>query len=610
MNSYNIDTNWYTDTGTTDHITGELEKLVVRDKYNGVDQVHTANGSGMHISHIGQSTIHTPTRDLHLKDILHVPSTKKNLVFVHRLASDNNVFFEFHHNFFLIKDRDTRSTLLKGPCRTGLYPFPSSSTSKQAFGVNKVSVARWHSRLGHPSFPIVEKVLKSHDLPYLLDSNKHSVCDACQQAKSHQLPYPIFTSVSTQPLELVFSDVWGPTPESVGRYKYYVSFIDGFSKFTWIYLLKYKSEFFQKFHEFQKLVERLFDKKIIVVQFDWGGEYEKLNSFFTKVGITHLVSCPHVHQQNGVAERKRRHIVEVGLSLLAHAHMPHKFWDEAFLTATYLINRTPSKIISFETPLKRLFHTKPEYSSLRTFGCACWPNLRPYNNHKLAFRSKECAFLGYSNLHKGFKCLDISTGRVYISRDVVFDEDVLPFSRLHPNVGARLQFETLLLPSNLLNPSDGDELIDDSVSNDANPTNFGARNHNLQAQQEEIGAGATIGADLVQTLRASPSGSAPIIGAGEPGAAAAPSPSSGAAACPDNALPPTAPGASIPPRQPELATSPVSAHPGETASAVAPTPATGAMPGESASGPEAGSSVPGAPGGISTPANQRPHTRL
>jgi hypothetical protein len=389
-----------------------------------------------------------------------------------------------------------------------------------------------------------------------------------------------------------------------------VSFIDGFSKFTWIYLLKYKSEFFQKFHEFQKLVERLFDKKIIVVQFDWGGEYEKLNSFFTKVGITHLVSCPHVHQQNGVAERKRRHIVEVGLSLLAHAHMPHKFWDEAFLTATYLINRTPSKIISFETPLKRLFHTKPEYSSLRTFGCACWPNLRPYNNHKLAFRSKECAFLGYSNLHKGFKCLDISTGRVYISRDVVFDEDVLPFSRLHPNVGARLQFETLLLPSNLLNPSDGDELIDDSVSNDANPTNFGARNHNLQAQQEEIGAGATIGADLVQILRASPSGSAPIIGAGEPGAAAVPSPSSGAAACPDNALPPTAPGASIPPRQPELATSPVSAHPGETASAVASAPATGAMPGESASGPEAGSSVPGAPGGISTPANQRPHTRL
>jgi histone deacetylase 1/2 len=211
--------------------------------------------------------------------------------------------------------------------------------------VNKVSVDRWHSRLGHPAIPTVERILRHNKLPHLLDSSKHSVCSACQQAKSHQLPYSVSTSISTQPLELIFSDVWGPAIDSVGRYKYYVSFIDDFSKFTWIYLLKYKSEVFQKFHDFQNLVERLFDRKIVVVQSDWGGEYEKLNSFFTKVGITHLVSCPHTHQQNDAAERKHRHIVEVGLSLLAHAHMPLKFWDEAFLTATYLINRVPSRII-------------------------------------------------------------------------------------------------------------------------------------------------------------------------------------------------------------------------------------------------------------------------
>jgi histone deacetylase 1/2 len=102
--------------------------------------------------------------------------------------------------------------------------------------------------------------------------------------------------------------------------------------------------------------------------------------------------------------------------------MPLKFSNEAFLAAMFLINRTPSKVIGFETPLERLYHTKPDYMSLRVFGCACWPNLRPYNKHKLAFRSKECAFLGYSNLHKGFKCLDISSGLVYISRDVIFDE--------------------------------------------------------------------------------------------------------------------------------------------------------------------------------------------
>jgi hypothetical protein len=193
-----------------------------------------------------------------------------------------------------------------------------------------------------------------------------------------------------------------------------VSFIDDYSKFTWIYLLKFKSDVFQKFHEFQNLVERLFNRKIIAIQSDWGGEYEKLNSFFTKIGISHQVSCPHTHQQNESAEHKYRHIVKVGLSLLARAFMPLKFWDEAFLAATFLINRTLSKVINFQTPIERLFSVKPQYSSLRIFSCACWPNLRPYNQHKLEFRSKECAFLGYSNMHKGFKCLDTRTGHIYL----------------------------------------------------------------------------------------------------------------------------------------------------------------------------------------------------
>jgi len=153
--------------------------------------------------------------------------------------------------------------------------------------------------------------------------------------------------------------------------KYYVSFIGDFSKFTWIYLLKFKSEVFQKFQEFQALVERLFNRKILAMQTDWGGEYQKLNSFFTKAGIVHHVSCPYAHQQNGSAERKHRHIVEVGLSLLAHASMPLKFWDEAFLSGVYLINRVPSRTTGYRTPLELLFQQKPDYTSMRVFGCAC-----------------------------------------------------------------------------------------------------------------------------------------------------------------------------------------------------------------------------------------------
>ena len=269
-------------------------------------------------------------------------------------------------------------------------------------------------------------------------------------AKSHQLPYSISNSTSDSPLDLIYSDVWGPAPISAGRHTYYVSFIDDFSKYTWIYLLKKKSDVFLVFQNFQQLVERKFNKKIKSMQSDWGGEYEKLNSFFQRIGISHRVSCPHAHQQNGAAERKHHHIVEVGLALLANASVPLKYWDHAFLTATYLINLLPSKVIDYETPTERLFQEKPDYTSLRIFGCAYWPNLRPYNSRKLAFRSTRCAFLGYSPIHKGFKCLDISSGRIYISRDVVFDEGFFPFAHVHPNAGAQLRKEIILLPTHLL----------------------------------------------------------------------------------------------------------------------------------------------------------------
>jgi hypothetical protein len=113
----------------------------------------------------------------------------------------------------------------------------------------------------------------------------------------------------------------GPAPTWVGKNIYYVSFIDDLSKFTWIYLLHQKSVVFQKFHEFQAMIEPQFCKKILAIQTDLG-DYLKVNSFYQRIGITHHVSCPHAHQRNGSAERKHHHIVEVRLSLLAHAFMP------------------------------------------------------------------------------------------------------------------------------------------------------------------------------------------------------------------------------------------------------------------------------------------------
>ena len=160
--SYGVDTNWYSDTGATDHVTGELEKLTVRDKYQGNDQVHTANGAGMRINQIGQSFVRTPNRDLLLKNVLYVPEASKNLASVHRLTADNNAFMEFHPDYFLIKDQVTRKTLFRGRCEGGLYPLKSSRSSvvnKASYGATKISINRWHSRLGHPSSSIVHQVL-------------------------------------------------------------------------------------------------------------------------------------------------------------------------------------------------------------------------------------------------------------------------------------------------------------------------------------------------------------------------------------------------------------------------------------------------------------------
>jgi hypothetical protein len=152
--------------------------------------------------------------------------------------------------------------------------------------------------------PVINRLVSESKLVCSQESNKsYPICDACQRGKSHQLPFLKLSSVSQAPLELVFSDVWDPAPTSVGQNNYYVSFIDDFSKFTWIYLIHHKSEVFQKFHVFQAYVECLFNKKILALQMDWGGEYHKLSSFFTRIGISHLISCPHTHQQNDACPR-------------------------------------------------------------------------------------------------------------------------------------------------------------------------------------------------------------------------------------------------------------------------------------------------------------------
>jgi hypothetical protein len=176
------------------------------------------------------------------------------------------------------------------------------------------------------------------------------------------------------------------------------------------------------------LAEKQFSTAIKQLQSDNGGEYtsNQFKEFLSQNGILHRLTCPHTSQQNGVAERKHRHVVELGLTLLAQSGLSPKYWVDSFLTAIYLINRLPTPVLNNDSPFFKLFGKDPDYTSLRSFGCLCYPLLRPYASNKLSFRSKPCIFLGYATNHHGYRCLEPQTQKVYISRHVVFDESKFP----------------------------------------------------------------------------------------------------------------------------------------------------------------------------------------
>ena len=165
---------------------------------------------------------------------------------------------------------------------------------------------RWNDRLVHHSKKVVKVVITNCKIP-LPDSNSHSFCSAC-------------CTTDTKLLQLVHSNLWRPSPMlSYSGYRYYISFIDAFSRFNWIFLLKHKSDGLQTFSNFKTQVELQLGYKIKAIQTDCGGEYRAFTNLLMSHGIIHRNSCPHAHELNRIAERKHFHIVENGLTLLAKA---------------------------------------------------------------------------------------------------------------------------------------------------------------------------------------------------------------------------------------------------------------------------------------------------
>lgn len=444
-----LDLNWYPDSGASHHITFDYNNLNNAVDYQGQEKLQVGNGAGLKIANIGDTLLNSPSSKhaFTLQSLLHVPQIKKNLFSVSQFAKENNVYFEFHPNFCLVKEQVTGKVLLKGRVDQGLYKFdmlraiPSGqhqgstqhfvsrhSRNPLAYSSsvnNKSSLSLWHLRLGHASHDVVKIALSNANISYHVDSNV-GPCEPCLKAKSHRLPFG--DSASKYGLfELVHSDIWGPSPVNlVASFCYYISFIDHASRYVWIYFLKAKSDTIGAFAHFREMVFTQFGKRIKALQTDGGKEFKPLVKFFSEYGIIHRISCPYTPQQNGIAERKHKHIVEVALSLFAQSHVPSKYWADAFCAAVYLINRTPNKVLGYKSPLEALTGNKPDYNMIKVFGCSCFPFIRPLNKHKLEFRSTAAVFLGYNTSFKGYKIL-LPTGKIIMSRHVEFDESRFPF---------------------------------------------------------------------------------------------------------------------------------------------------------------------------------------
>ena len=149
--------------------------------------------------------------------------------------------------------------------------------------------------------------------------------------------------------------------------------------------------------------------------------------FFQEKGIIHQKTCPYTPQQNGVVERKHKYLLETARALLFQSKLPMRYWGECVLTATYLINRLPTKLLQGKSPYELLYQKKPVYSHLRNFGCLCFPTTLKTHKDKFEPRAVPHIFIGYPFNTKGYKVLNLATKRIHVSRDVLFYETVLPF---------------------------------------------------------------------------------------------------------------------------------------------------------------------------------------
>ena len=302
---------WLVDSGCSHHMSFQKDGFMELDR-NYKTKVKIGDGRFMKVEGKGDVCLNTKEGTKIIKDVLYVPSLCENLLSVAQLV-ERGFALNFAKDGCIIYDA-CGNELFKVPLKDKSYRLDLVK-NEQALKTKVESISQlWHKRLGHSSYgamkntnAIVKYMPKIEEM--------RSLCDVCQLRKSTRLPFPKVGSWrAKEKLELVHSDVCGPMSlSSIGGCKYFLTFIDDYSRMCWVYFLTTKSQVLEKFMEFKKMVETQSNAKMKCLRTDNGGEYTSLamEDFCKENGMVHQFTTPYTPQQNGVCERKNRTLMEM-----------------------------------------------------------------------------------------------------------------------------------------------------------------------------------------------------------------------------------------------------------------------------------------------------------
>lgn len=422
LSAFTCFTNWIIGSGATDHITSSYELLDNSVSVNST--IFLPNGQTSFVTHKGNVKL---TSDITLQDVLCVPTFKFHLISVSKLARDTQWCISFLSNVCIFQYLVMKKVKGIGRVQENLYKLVLPATQSAVLSSQLISPAQlWHNRLGHSPLSVIRTI----DELAITSCVPSFHCDVCPLAKQVRLPFPTSHSVSKNKFELIHCDLWCPYKhKTYNSCAYFLTIVDDYSKCTWTYLIKSKDQVPSIFQSFFAYVKNQFGCTVKGMRSDNGTEFfnSSLYPLLTVLGIVHQSSCVETPQQNGVVERKHKHLIEVARALRFKAHHPIQFWGDRILTATYLINRMPTAVLKNKTPYEKVFHKTTPFSHLKVFGCLCYASTLAHNRDKFSPRAIKCIFLGYPFGQKGYKLFDLTTKRIFVSRNVVFHEDIFHY---------------------------------------------------------------------------------------------------------------------------------------------------------------------------------------